>query len=100
MTGRLEGWNVGRWMLLGMCLSNIPTVQLSAQVGHDPAHSPYRDILLHSGPVFFVGHLSGNRGIAPAGTSNAMTFGARYEIPAGKSMHFQLTGAYLHDGRL
>jgi len=99
MTGRLESWNVGRWMLLWMFLSNIPTVQLSAQVGHDPAHSPYRDILLHSGPVFFVGHLGADRGTAGAGTSNALTLGARYEIPAGRALHFQFTGAYLHGDR-
>ena len=87
------------WMIFGMLLSNIPTVQLSAQVGHDPAHSPYRDILLHSGPVFFVGHLGADRGTAGAGTSNALTLGARYEIPAGRAVHFQFTGAYLHGDR-
>src|SRR5437667_310262 len=96
MTGRLEVWKVGRWIILGMLFSNIPTVQLSAQVGHDPGASPYHDILLHSGPVFFVGHLGADRGTAGAGTSNALTFGARYEIPAGRSIHFQFTGAYLH----
>jgi hypothetical protein len=99
MTGRLESWTVGKWMLVGMFLSNIPTVQLSAQVGHDPARSPYRDILLHSGPVLFVGHLGGDRGAAGAGTSNALTLGVRYEIPAGRALHFQFTGAYLHGDR-
>src|SRR3989442_11849967 len=76
-----------------------PPNRISAQVGHDPAHSPYRDILLHSGPVFFVGHLGADRGVAGAGTSNALTFGARYEIPAGRSLHFQFTGAYLRGDR-
>ncbi len=101
--GMMKSGNDGRWRTklarALVLLSIIPSFHLSAQVGHDPAHSPYRDILLHSGPVFFVGHLSGNRGIAPAGTSNAMTFGARYEIPAGKSLHFQFTGAYIHGDR-
>ncbi len=76
-----------------------PPNRLTAQVGHDPEHSPYRDILLHSGPVFFVGHLGADRGTTGAGTSNALTFGARYEIPAGKALHFQFTGAYLHGDR-
>ena len=98
MTGRLESWNVGMWMIF-MLLSNIPTVQPSAHVGHYPAHSPYRDILLHSGPVSFVGHLGADRGTAGAGTSNALTLGARYEIPAGRAVHFQFTGAYLHGDR-
>ena len=106
MVGRSDGRMVGQsrrvlWAVIGAIFLSIgPTVRRSdGQVGHDPAHSPYRDILLHSGPVFFVGHLSGNRGIAPAGTSNAMTFGARYEIPAGKSLHFQFTGAFIHGDR-
>ncbi len=89
----------GRWIILGVLLSSIPTVQLAAQVGHDPAHSPYRDIPLHSGPVLFVGHFGGDRGNVGAGVSNASTFGARYEIPAGRSLHFQFTGAYLRGDR-
>src|SRR2546428_6838645 len=99
MTGRLEGWKVGRWMILGMSLSNIPTVNLSAQVGHNPATSPYRDIALHPGPMFFVGHLGADRGNVGVGTSNALTYGARYELPAGRVVQFQFTGAYLRGDR-
>ena len=93
MPGRLDGWKVGRWIIVGMFLSNIPTFQLSAQVGHNPGDSPYQDIPLHPSPVFFFGHLSHDRGRAGAGFSNARTFGARYEIPAGRSLLFQLTAA-------
>jgi hypothetical protein len=71
----------------------------TAQVGHDPANSPFHDIRLHSGPVVVIGHLGADRGVAGAGTSNAMTLGLRYEIPAGKSLHFQFTGSYLHGDR-
>jgi len=71
----------------------------SGQVGHDPGTSPYHDILLHPGPVFFFGHLSGDRGNAQAGTSNARTFGVRYELPAGHAVQFQFTGAYLQGDR-
>jgi len=71
----------------------------AAQVGHDPAHSPFHDILLHPGPVFVVGHLGADRGVAGAGMSNAMTFGLRYEIPAGKTLHFQFNGSYLRGDR-
>jgi len=96
---RLSGWAVRTGIGVAALLTAQPPNRLTAQVGHDPAQSPYRDILLHAGPVFFFGHLGGNRGVAPAGTSNAQTFGARYEIPAGKSLHFQFTGAYLHGDR-
>src|SRR5439155_6536180 len=76
----LEGWKVGRCVIVGMFLSNIPTIQLSAQVGHNPGTSPYHDFALHAGPMFFVGHLGADRGKVQAGTSNALTFGARWEI--------------------
>jgi len=106
MVGQSDSRTVGRFMrgwstvVVAVFLSVGPTVRPSdGQVGHDPASSPYHDILLHSGPVFFAGHLSGDRGNAGAGMSNATTFGARYEIPAGRSLHFQFTGAYLHGDR-
>src|SRR5712691_13544152 len=97
--GRLSGWAIRTAIGVAALLSAQPPNRLAAQVGHDPASSPYHDILLHSGPVFFVGHLGADRGVARAGTSNATTFGARYEIPAGRSLHFQFTGAYLHGDR-
>ncbi len=99
MIGMSECWKVGRWMIIGMFLSIIPSFHLSAQVGHDPASSTYRDVLLHSGPMVFFGKLSGDRGRAGAGVSNAFTIGARYEIPAGRSMLFQFTTAYLQGDR-
>jgi hypothetical protein len=86
-------------MIVGVFLSNIPTFQLSAQIGHDPGTSPYHDIPLHPGPMLFYGHLSGDRGRSGAGVSNASTIGVRYEIPAGRSMLFQFTTAYLRGDR-
>src|SRR2546429_3513425 len=99
MPGRLEGWKVGRWIIVGMFLSNIPTFQLSAQVGHNPGDSPYQAIMLRSSRVLFFGHLSADRGRAGVGISNARTFGVRYEIPAGRSLLFQFTAAYLEGDR-
>src|SRR6266508_4700532 len=96
---RFGGLAVRTAIGLAALLTAQPPNRLTAQVGHDPGSSPYRDILLHSGPVFFVGHLGTDSGVAGAGTSNALTFGARYEIPAGRSLHFQFTGAYLHGDR-
>jgi hypothetical protein len=69
------------------------------QVGHPPDQSPYRDILLSNQPVFFFGRLSADRGRVGAGFSNARTFGARYEIPAGRALIFQFTVAYLDGDR-
>jgi len=102
MVGRSDGQTVGRLVRVWCAVAGViglsigPTVRRSdGQVGHDPATSPYHDILLHPGPVFFFGHLSADRGNAKAGTSNARTFGVRYELPAGRAIQFQFTGAYL-----
>ena len=89
----------GRWLILGTVLMSMPASYVSAQVGHDPGTSPFRDIPLRSGPVFFVGRLTGDRGRAGAGTSNALTIGARYEIPAGRSIVLLFSGAYLMGDR-
>src|SRR5712671_5292159 len=96
MEGRkMERWNVATYVAVGFLLSIVPSVHLSAQVGHDPAHSPYTDIQRGVGPVFFAGHLSGDRGRADAGPSNALGFGARYELALGRSTLVQFTAAYL-----
>ena len=94
--GRQVAGKIARLVLLGVVATWRPG---AAQVGHDPLNSPYRDIPLH--PVFFVfgGHLSHDRGRTGAGPSNASTFGARYELPAGHSMGFQFTLAYLSGDR-
>ncbi|HLQ68953.1 MAG TPA: hypothetical protein VK124_05480 [Gemmatimonadales bacterium] len=84
---------------LVISLSIFPSFRLAAQVGHDPAHSPYQDIILRSTPILFFGHLSADRGRAGVGLSNARTLGARYEIPAGRSLLFQFTAAYLEGDR-
>src|SRR5882762_8573132 len=97
--GRLSGWVVRTAIGVAALLTAQPPNRLTAQVGHDPAHSPFHDIRLHSGPVVVIGHLGADRGVAGAGTSNAMTFGLRYEIPAGKTLHLPLTGTYLRGDR-
>src|SRR5512145_2715880 len=99
MIRRLEGWKVGLCLGVGVFLSNIPTVQLSAQIGHDPASSPYRDVRLRAGPSFLVGEFNGSRGAAEAAFSNARSASVRYEIPTGKTLLLQFNGAYLQGDR-
>lgn len=83
-------------LLLGVLPSWRP---LSAQVGHEPGGSPYRDLTHASGPAFFVGVLGGERGRAGVGPSNGRTFGVRYDLQAGRSMIFQLGATYLKADR-
>jgi hypothetical protein len=72
---------------------------LPAQIGYDPARSPYRDVLRGPGPVLFVGHLSAGRGLAGVGPSNGLAVGAGYELAAGRSMVVQFSAAYLKADR-
>lgn len=96
---RFGGLAVRRVVLLGVALTAQPLNRLTAQVGHDPGSSPFRDIPLRPSPVAFVGYLRGDRGRTGAGVSNALTLGGRYEIPAGRSLLFQFTAAYLTGDR-
>lgn len=80
-------------------LSIIPSFQLTAQVGHDPASSPFRDIQLRAQPVVFVGRLTNDRGRVGAGPSDMFTIGSRYEVPAGRSLVLAFSAALLKGDR-
>lgn len=71
---------------------------LSAQVGHDPAQSPYHDI--PSGGTWLVtgGYFGGSRGRAGVGISDGPTGGLRYEMPLG-AIGFSLGIAYAQTTR-
>ena len=83
MRGTCEGWKGGRWAVLGLLVSNVPTFQLSAQVGHDPSRSPYRDVPRGGVAVLTAGYLGGSRGRVDVGLSDGPTFGVRYEAGLG-----------------
>jgi hypothetical protein len=70
----------------------------TAQVGHDPSRSPYRDI--RRGGTFLVtgGYFGGSRGRAGVGISNGPTGGLRYELPLG-TIGFSLGLAYAQTTR-
>src|SRR5258708_10104914 len=56
---------------------------LSAQVGYDPAHSPYRDTPGGGVAVVSLGYLGGSRGSVGVGLSNGATGGLPFEGPVG-----------------
>ena len=70
----------GTFAFLGLALAASPSRPLAAQVGADPAHSPYRDIRHGDGWTFSVGHLSGNGGPLRLSPNSGQTFAARYDI--------------------
>jgi hypothetical protein len=80
-------------------LSAVPPFRLSAQVGHDPARSPYRDIVRGPGPVVFAGRLTGDRGRAGVGPSDALSIGLRYDLSLSRAMGMQFSAAYLMGDR-
>src|SRR5947208_14748739 len=55
----------------------------SAQVGHEPAHSPYHDVRRGGILVFTFGYLGGSRGGVGVSPSEGKTGGIRYEVPFG-----------------
>ena len=75
-------------------LSAYPPIRLSAQVGHDPAHSPYRDVL--RGPMVRIttGYFSGTRGRIPVSPSDGPTGGLRFEYPMSNLLTFAAGVAY------
>ncbi len=106
MVGQSDCRTVGRLrrglgvVAAAVFLSVGPTVRPSdGQIGHDPGASPFRDVPLRPVPMVFGGYLSGDRGRVGAGMSNAVTVGARYEIPAGRSLLFQFNAAFLSGDR-
>src|SRR5207245_219806 len=81
---RKDGMGMQRKVaVLGMALlSVIPSFRrLSAQVGHDPGHSPYHDLPKGAAWVATFGYLGGSRGSVGVGISDGATGGIRYEVP-------------------
>jgi len=81
-----------RW--IAMFLSVVPAAGLAAQVGHDPARSPYHDLPRATGPMLRVGYLGGERGRVPVGHANGRTFTLGYDIALGGPSTFSASVTY------
>ena len=78
-------------------LTASPPDRLTAQVGHSPDDSPYRDIKHGRTVILGAGYVSGSRGAVGVGPSNGGIAGARFEVPFGKPLGFFIGAGY---GRL
>lgn len=93
----MRTWNEGKlecWKVIALSiLSILPTI-LSAQVGHDPGTSPYRD--LRRGPLVrvFAGYFAGGRGRIPVAPSDGPTGGVRLEYAVGGLLTLTADAAY------
>jgi hypothetical protein len=85
---RMGGWSLGVTVGLLAVLSGYPPIRLSAQVGHDPATSPYRDIWSRQALSFRFGYLTGERGRFGHGPSGGRVVGLGYEIALGGTIQF------------
>ena len=77
-------------ILLGFVFFTFGVSAVSAQVGHPPRSSPYRDI--RKGHTFTVlgGYLSGDGGQFNIGPHDGAVFGVRYDIRTGETIQLGL----------
>ena len=89
MGGQAVGRSGGRFLrcaevtIAAALLTAGPPGRLSAQVGHEPAHSPYHDVARGTVAVATFGYLGGSRGSVGVGISNGAIGGIRYEPQFG-----------------
>ncbi len=100
MGGQAVWRSGGRWLQLAVGLGGAvlltarPADRLSAQVGYDPSHSPFRDVRRGAGLRFVTGYLGGDRGTVPVGLSDGATFGVRFETSLGRVATFTAGFSY------
>jgi hypothetical protein len=83
--------------LVFVFLSVIPSFRPSvavAQIGHDPAHSPYVDLRRTTGPMFLTGWLGGERGRLKVGHANGRTYTVAFDVPISRPMSFVSSVTY------
>jgi hypothetical protein len=85
-----EALRAGMAMLgvIGLCTFCVRS--MSAQVGHPPRSSPYRDIRKGHTVTALGGYFSGNGGQFNIGPQDAAVFGVRYDIRTGGTVQFGL----------
>lgn len=72
-------------------LTLATALPLSAQVGHAPASSPYRDIPNGKSLMVLVGDVGGNGGRIGVGPHNGRSYALRFDVRIGTPLNFQAT---------
>lgn len=86
------------WLALALCLgASVP--RLSAQVGHDPEHSPFQDVTTRQTITPFVSEFFGNRGRAGVGSQAGPAFGARFTTALSGPLELWATFAMIRSQR-
>ena len=77
--------SLGTTALVALVTAFAPPTAL-AQIGHDPAHSPYRDLRARHQITFTGGYLAGGGGEAGAGPKQGPLAGLRYSLSLSGSL--------------
>ena len=98
---RLDGWTVRTTALACavVLLTVYPSNRLTAQVGYEPGHSPYRDIPRGGVTLLTFGYLGGGRGSVGVGLSSGASGGLRYETVLGGAIGVSFGLAYAQTTR-
>lgn len=87
--GRSGGRMIGRVVILAALAATArPPDRLSAQAGHDPASSPYKDLRRGLALRVTAGYFAGSRGpdSTPVGATKGVTAGLRLELQASSAL--------------
>ncbi|HET8622193.1 MAG TPA: hypothetical protein VFM14_01390 [Gemmatimonadales bacterium] len=77
-----------------VALALLLPVAGTAQVGHAPSRSPYRDIKQGSSVTFLGGRFLGNGGDVGVGPNDAWTYGGRFDFRSGRAVALGVGIAY------
>ncbi|MFI5206461.1 MAG: hypothetical protein ACHQU8_01895 [Gemmatimonadales bacterium] len=86
-------------LLTLVLLSARPPIRLSAQVGHDPEHSPFQDVTTHQTITPFVSEFFGNRANAGVGSQAGPEIGARFTQSLSNALELWVTFAEISSKR-
>ena len=73
--------------------------RLAAQVGHDPAHSPFQDVTTRQTFTPMVGQFFGNRANAGVGAQAGPAFGGRFATALGGALELWATFSVINSRR-
>ncbi len=77
--------------LRAAALALVAALPLSAQVGHAPTSSPYRDIPRGKSLTLLGGDVGGDGGKLGIGPHHGRSYGLRLDLRIGTPLHFQAT---------
>lgn len=80
-----------------LALMTLAPAVARSQVGHEPRHSPFRDIERGKSFTAVVGYFGGNGGSVGVGPHSGITYGLRFDVKVSNTFNFgfSLTSAQL-----